>query len=496
MILKKFISGGTMGTLFIILSAVISLFSMPILIHSLGNHNYSLFSLIGSLVGICTLIDFGFNRAFNQFLSSAYGRKEQVSIDTIVSIGLVVNYTLALLLVFLIVLTSWLSSTFWITELNDKSLFVIVMLISGINSAIRFPIRVTGEILCLNIHYDWMAIGSMVETCLRVGLSVMLVLNGYGLIAIALISLITASLEGLWKFILVKRTTPEIKLTVRNFNWSVMKSMYRYSFVAFFSETADKLKYQILPLLVVNLVSLNSLVFLTIAQRLLDYGSLFVVTWSGMLTTIFGQLHGNQDQVQLEKILRQGTSLLTIVVSYLGLCLFLFSGPFISVWLGPDFNLSVEILLILIVPTCISSVMLLSKEFMFGIAKIKGLMILHILELVLMLSFAIPLGYFFGLKGIAWSIFISITSLEIIGVIWLISRVIQSSWYTIYGDSFIIVAKFWAFASVVIVFIKPFIESSLGSLLLMNLLLGLIFIPIVWLLLPLPVQLKLRSQFA
>ena len=98
MILKKFISGGTMGTLFIILSAVISLFSMPILIHSLGNHNYSLFSLIGSLVGICTLIDFGFNRAFNQFLSSAYGRKEQVSIDTIVSIGLVVNYTLTLLL--------------------------------------------------------------------------------------------------------------------------------------------------------------------------------------------------------------------------------------------------------------------------------------------------------------------------------------------------------------------------------------------------------------
>lgn len=491
--LKQLFSGGMLKTLQLVISASVSLFTLPIMIHSLGDYNYSLFSFISSIIAMVCLIDLGFHRSFMQSLSASYGKNDFKSLNTIISIGIIVNLTLITLLLSIVGIIG-ATGTHWIDKPHNDSLFLFVILLLGGAAAVQFLSRMAGEILITKIRYDLLISGSIVETLVRVGASVWVVTHGYGLIELSAVILSTTIIESVWKFFCAKRVFPEIQLTTKNFSMTTTRSLFNFSFFAFFCETFKTLRIQILPALITSFVSLNAIVFMTVAQRLLDYCYSFFASWIGMIITLFGQLHGKQNQKTMENIIIQGSSMIMIGISYLGLCLYLYAGPFISAWLGSNYQQSTEIVLILAFPICAECLMLLSKEYLFGIAKHQGLAGLHLIELVLMIALAFPLGLKFGLNGIAYSVAIAVTPLEVFGVIWLVSRTTSTSWWTLYRESFKTLFQFAVIAIPVGWFVGPMIQNTFLSIIAFNVVQLLVFAPLIWFLLPDYFQQKLKLK--
>jgi O-antigen/teichoic acid export membrane protein len=481
--MKRLIQGGLLQNLNIIILAAIALFSMPIMIHNLGDRNYSLFTLVGSIIGLVSLIDLGFNRGFSQSLSTAYGKDDTKTLNEVISSGVVINCVISGLLL-LILGGIALTGSWWVTNLNDKSLFVTVLMIMGVTAAIRIPTRMAGEVLRNVIRYELITMGTLTEAIIRVGASVWAVTNGYGLVTVASIMLVTSTLESLWEFRCAKKVLPNLTFTPKHFSWTTTLNLFKYSSATFISDTADKTKNQIIPVLVTSLVSLEAVVFLVVAQRLIDYSVLLISSWSNMLTVIFGQLHGNKNQKKLEQVLSKGTAVIVIMVSYITLCLILYSQPFITVWLGEKYVTSANLIHILIVPTAIGCIMSLSKEYLFGIGKIHKLIWLHLTELVLFALVSVPLGLRYGLEGIAWSLLLVITPLELIGVSLIIQKTVTRSWWSLYKEPLKILVQFAVVAIPVAWFVGPMIQNSFLSIIVFNVVQLLVFAPLIWFLLP------------
>ena len=101
----------------------------------------------------------------------------------------------------------------------------------------------------------------------------------------------------------------------------------------------------------------------------------------------------------------------TIILTY---CLYQMTNPFIKLWVGDEYLLSTETLVIMLLIMYVNLMRIAVENFIFGYGLFKDIWA-PIVEAVLNLSLSIILGYFYGIVGVLLGVLIS---LILIVVIW------------------------------------------------------------------------------
>lgn len=397
---KQLLKGSGFRVASFLVQIFITFFMMPFIIRTLGDRMYGLWVIIATFVGYYGLLDLGLSTAVERYLAKAIGTKDKISIDIIINTSFFIYMIMGLLVLFVSFIVAK-GSVLFFSDQTDVLLFQKAVLILGVNMAVGMPARTFKGMLTSHLRHDIVAVigtGKIIFTNLLIYI---LLKNGYGIIGIAMITLTTSLLEyGIWgrcSFAIVKAEAIHYK----RFSSDCAKKLLQYAAKTVIGQIADILRGRIAPFIIGAFLNLGMIMYYIVAKRLIDTYSLFIQNIMGGVRPVFSRFVGSNDYLRLKKRFINITRMSVILNLFIGGNLIFFGEKFIYLWMGPDFLLSYNLLLIIVVPSIIALIQNPGISILYATGKQHYFAIANICEGGMNLALSIILVQYYGIYGIA-----------------------------------------------------------------------------------------------
>jgi len=217
----------------LVVSIVVSLLLTPFIILSLGDADYGLWILIGSIGGFCGLLDLGISGSVTRYVSKymALGKPDDVS-GTVCSC----LFLFVIIAVFIFIFSVFLGRLlplFVVIAPEKIDMVSTVIILIGASLAISFPFRVFNGVLQSLLRFDIMSILEITINLLRTLFLVIVLLSGYSLTALAIVILIIAIIQLCVTAIFALKKYPELELKWRFVEKSKIRMVLNYGIFKF-----------------------------------------------------------------------------------------------------------------------------------------------------------------------------------------------------------------------------------------------------------------------
>lgn len=399
-IAHRLVSGSVLRVGSLLASVLSAFFLMPFVVRHLGDRIYGFWSLAAAFIGYYSLLDFGLSMAVSQYICIAIGRNDEVECRAIFNTALRIQSlfgAIALLATVLIaVATPWFCH-----NPADTHLFWRVIVLLGINAAIRFPARVYAGVLEAELRFDIQSWLEILGVALRTGLVVLAISAGGGLLAMAWMTLF-ATLPGIalqiWR---ARREASWARIETGTIERSRAKSLFSYSAYNFITYLADIVRFQIDPLVISTMIGLAAVTHYRIADLFAQYYLQLSVVGLGMLRLVFSRLHGAEDRRGLEKTFFFGTKISVWASTFICMALIGWGKSFITRWMGARYEDAYLPLLVLSLAVFLDVGQKPSVDLLYATFKHRFYAYMNWAEGILNLVFSLALARPFGILGVA-----------------------------------------------------------------------------------------------
>lgn len=411
-ILKKLFSGTVLRIVVLCASIIIAFFMMPFLIHSLGDTQYGLWVLVGTLTGYYGFLDFGLASATQRYISQALGNNAYEKMNIVVNSSLFVYTFLGIGILAVSFIVSVV--VFYTASQEHATTLAITSLILGTTFSVQFPARTFGGILRSYIRQDIVIGVELFGLIFRTALIVFFIIRGYGIITLAAISFITIMLSSFVEIIASYKVFKQLTLSKRFIKKDSIKSLFSYSWIAFIANITEILKFKLSPLIVASVISVEAVVIYAVAFRFLEYFSQLFRNLTQMITPVFSQIESRNNSKKLKLSFVYSMMSSIVAALFVGSNIIFFGYDFIILWMGEKYIPSYHVLWITGVAVTLWISQYPAKELLFGTSNHKYYAFLSTLGLCLTATLSVALGIKYGLYGIAAGMSIGILIPELI----------------------------------------------------------------------------------
>lgn len=374
----------------------------PFIIHTLGNDRYGAWMLVISIVNYMTILDLGLKQSLIKFVSKYLGLKDHKKVNAIIQTLFTLYSFIALAVIIITLMLSFFSLRFF--NIPSELLFQvqITLIIIGISTAINFFFASLTESLGAMHRYDIYYAIAIGEDLLRVT-SIIIILNeGWGLVPFAMAYLVFNLMKNLLAVGLLKKAYKKLEFRPFKLDRSVINELKRYSLAGFFILVAWLMIVNTDNLLVGYFFDAGSITFYSIAAGFIMYMRTLIVAISFPVRPLISHYDAQKRRDNIRFIYTAGTKyLLSISLIIAGITL-IFADSFILLWMGEDYELTAQILKILIVPAAICIPQAIANSVFFGIGKLKPLFYIILGEGTAHVILSIILLKIYGIPGVAW----------------------------------------------------------------------------------------------
>jgi Na+-driven multidrug efflux pump len=398
------------NVLMLMSNAIIGFLLARFFLGQFGELRYGVWLLIGELFRYRMLLGLGLNSAINRRIPMYLAQDDEEGIRKVVSTALFFFSIIAVVLVLLSVLFSLKIGDWFAIEPELVHEASVLMLVVGIGFAFSTPLQLTTAVLSGLQRYDMVSITTIVVLGIRTGLTVVLLLHGYGLLTLGLIYGISEIVARGVQHILARRLLPAGYASWRYVDGTLLKEMLCYGTNTFLYAMGALIILRA-SVMIAGFLGTSEVTQLGMAAQVLLLLSEFVQAFTTSIKPAVSDLDTRDDQTRVRQIafLTQKYSLLILIPA--GTFLILMGREFLTAYVGakikdPATLQSMATLLsILTVGYCLhlsqhSNYLVLSGR---GEHRVFG--ILTVVEAGLCVFVAVyfvkVLGW--GLKGIAWS---------------------------------------------------------------------------------------------
>lgn len=321
----------------LLINLVVTFFLSPFLVHSLGDSMYGLWVLILSVTGYMGLLDAGLRVSIVRFVSRFDATSDLEQLHKAVFTSLLIYGALAILV--------FLGGIF--IALNFQHFFSvapelvptarIVAVIVGANLALTFPLSVFSGFLAGLQRFDLTNKVDIAVLLIRSIVIVIFVSQGFGIVALGIIHLLSQAVSGAILFFLARTQQTPIHLHPRYASWTSLKTLYSYSAFIFLNNLAMLLLFRSGAAVVGIFINSASVTYYSIADSLTHYLGKIV----GSMTQVL-QPHASAQEAKAEfegirTSVILGTKLCMLLSLPIG-AVFLISGDqFITSWMGQSY---------------------------------------------------------------------------------------------------------------------------------------------------------------
>lgn len=406
--LKK---GAILSYLSLFTSILVALLYTPIMIRLLGQSEYGLYAMIGSLIAYFSVLDLGLGNAIVRYTSRnrAVGDKQiEAKLNGMFLILYLIIGILTILIGAIIyfyiddIFTNGLSTS----ELRKAKIMVIII---TINFAFSFPLAIFGSIIQA---YERFVIFKLVEIVRILAVPIItlpFLYLGFGSVAmVVIVSVVNIgsllfNLYYCFKYIKIKFHFGKIDLTL-------LKEILGYSFFVFLGVIVDQIYWNTDQFILGALVGTVSVAIYAIAMQFINMYKRFSTSISGLFlprASIMVARKSSNEEITNEMI-KYGRIQYTIM-AYILTGFILFGRPFINFWAGTNYDTAYIITLIIMIPLTIPLIQNFGISILYAknLQKFRSLvlMLISILNIII----TIPLVQKYSGIGAAIGTAISLT---------------------------------------------------------------------------------------
>jgi O-antigen/teichoic acid export membrane protein len=397
---KRLVRGSMLGGTSFVLRMVISLFMTPFMIACFGDHTYGLWMLVASFSGFYGILDLGLSTAVQRYMARSVGSGDTEEANGVFNTSLGVFCGIGFLAMIFAGAIAWMSPVF-VKTAADIPIFRLIIILCSVNIVIGFPMRSFWGVLSSNLRYDISIYLEIINVVAKAVLIVAFLKWGFGVVAVAAINLIVDMVWNAANVVYALKVAPYIRISIKYFEWAKIKVFLGYSVYVLISRIADNIRFNIDNYVISAFVGLSAVTVYSVGIRLVRYAGDLLGKLIGLMTPVFSQYEGQGDFDSIrEKFLFMFKVSIYISIFFGGL-LVMVSRPFIERWVGPGYEESSRIILILVIPTVFGMMMSPSNQVLYGISKHKFLTWVNSIEAVVNLILSLIFVRFWGIQGVA-----------------------------------------------------------------------------------------------
>lgn len=385
-----------------LVTAVIGFLMSPVVVHSLGNTGYGLWTLVLSLTGYFGLLDLGIRSSVGRFVVRHLALNDQEKVNrTVSTAGAILAAGGILALLATLVVLQFFFASFKI-EPGYEASGRMAFLITGINMACILPMSIFSAVLIALERYDILSGITISAELLRATLVVTSLKLGYGLVALASIALLITVLQYSAMAFSAKALHRPLKLSPALIDRSTFRELFGFGIYRFIWIVAGQLIFYSDSVVIGIFLGAGFITSFAIAGSLINYGRSVVSLVTDTLVPTAARLDAKQDLAGLQKLLIVGTRMAMIVAFPICIGLLFLGKQFIGLWMGKSYVGAAVFLTVLTIPQFGSLSQYVSALILAGMAKHKVLAYLVFAEGIANLLLSIFLVKRIGLIGVAW----------------------------------------------------------------------------------------------
>ena len=395
-------------------TSVVGFLLTPFILHRLGNVAFGLWILMTTFPGYYGLMDLGFRNAIIRYAARFAARDEPEDLARLASTALLTYAGLGLLVLVLTAAITWKLDLIFRLPPEWSQTAKILSLLFGIGTALGIPLNVFGGMLEGLQQFTWIGTVQVVSVLLRAGLIVLALEFGGGLIAVGLVTVLVNVMSSAIYIPMVFRLLPRLELRWTYAGKSTLHLLGSFGFTAFWIAIAQKLRFSADVVVIGSLLSVQAITAFSIGSKLVLYVTDIVQTMAQIFTPMFSHFDAQDNLETLRRLLVRVNQYSTIVICPLAITMLLLGRTIIRVWIGPGYESSYEILVILMVPTSVYLMQAGSTKILYGMGQHAFLAWLLLAEGLANLLLSIILLRWYGIFGVAWGTAIPLTITSLI----------------------------------------------------------------------------------
>lgn len=415
--LKK---GAILSYVTIILTNGIGLVLTPFMIQKLGDSEYGLYTLIGSLVGYISVLDFGLNNTIIRFVAKYRALKDTKGEQNFLATTMLIYGVIATLIsitgIFLYCNLDTIFQKLTADEI-DKAKIMFVILI--FNLSITLPGGAFAAISNAYEHFVFPRTLNIVKYVVRSLLLVSLLLLGSDAVGIVVldtvINILVISINAYHVFKILG-----VKMKLHRFEFPLVRQIFNYSFWIFIFAMVGQFQWKSGQVILGMVSGTTAVAIFGVGIMLGTYYGTFSTAISGVFlprATKMTVLEASGSELTSMMIRIGRFSLITLLMILGGF--FLYGQQFIALWVGKTYETSWLIALIIM----FSYTLPLVQSFANSILEAKSLFSFKAVTYISLIVLGTVLGYFLIDKFGAIGLIVGSTS----G--WILSQVIMNFYY-------------------------------------------------------------------
>jgi O-antigen/teichoic acid export membrane protein len=377
----------------------VGIFISPYIIHHLGDDAFGLWFLVFSITGYYGLFDLGIRSSIVRYVATYSATQNQDELNRLISTALFTYSGIGTLAILITVGGSFYVDS--IFRMSPQFLHTArwLFLIVGSAVSLGFPLGVFGGVLEGLQRFYLLNFTSIGATVLRAVSIVIAVRHGYGILVVALITVLMPLISGLVNATVVLSILP-LRLRLNNVSRDSLRRIATYSSSTFIIIVAARLRFKTDAMVIGTFLSSAAITYFAIGSRLVDYGGEVVSGLAQVFVPMSSKSDATGDLAGLRKILVAGNRACALIIFPIAAILIVLGKSVIEAWVGARYvATSYPVLLVLVIPSTLMLAQSASGRVLFGMARHKSLAVVTLLEGSANLFLSIFLVRHFGILG-------------------------------------------------------------------------------------------------
>lgn len=417
---------------------VIAFVLSPFLVHSLGDTKYGIWSVVSALTGYMALLDLGVSSAIAKYVSRFKALKDYHSLNTVIASGLAIMIVAGTVLVLLSPLLASGVVRFFGFEDSLADTVHTLILVGSLDICIFV---ITGVLVGSMYGFQRFEIINAVNLTvafLKALLFYYALSNGYGLVAMGVISLLGNFVAGIFMFFALRKIEPKVRIDLRKTERTTVVSIFHFSRFTFLSMLAMQLVYYSDAFVIGYFMSAAAITYYTIPWSLSEYTNKLILAIAQTFVPVFSQQDATQGNKAIYETYVTGTKFMLFISNLLCIGVLVVGYYFLSIWMSPHYaEKCATVLSIMFFTQLVKGPQLLSYSILMATSRHNIFSYYNFGFSLLNLVLSIVLIQNYGLVGVA--VGTSITQVVFYGIITpiLTSRVLGSNLWTYFRATYV-----------------------------------------------------------
>ena len=379
----------------------IAFFLSPFLVHSLGDTQYGIWSIVAAFSGYMSLFDLGISSSLTRYVSKYNKTGETDKNNNVISSALGLYVIIAVLIIIVSPISANILTKLikFDPSLNDTVNFLVIIVSFDVAF---FLVAGTFRGVFQGLQqYDIINTILIISGAIKALLFFYFLSRGYGLLTMGLISFLEKAITIIiFVYILTKRY--HLNINVKRITKTGVSCILGYSIFTFINMIANQLIYYTDSFVIGYFMDAAAVTYYSIAWSLIEYVKRFCTSFTRVFVPVISEYEALGNYTKIKNILISGAKYTLIVSCLFSLGLIIFGKAFINLWMGSEYGLVCgPVLIILVFSQFIELPQLISRAVLFGISKHKYMSFISITTAVVNLLLSILLISKFGIIGVA-----------------------------------------------------------------------------------------------